>query len=253
MSDDFTQKLRDIQAKSKAQQNKSIIDEPPANEWFQIPNVPGIPGMQAMKEMVQNNPQLAGCLTEATPSTQRGMAQYQQMQHMAQSLPGNTGKSLMPTSPGELAQVMPNTDCSLGPKEPLTPLPQIMASLPLTGMTPTAEMIREMEQQRWLREKGLDVVCHVTFIDEKGYPKGADITLFYNETLLYNKQFILECMLRGNVEMFDFEFFRDELWPYPFDLDEKMCDVYPDRLVFMRQVTDPDDIDTEESESSSSE
>jgi len=253
MADDFTKKLHEIQAEAQAKQTQSSLNEPPANEWFKVPNVPGVPGIQAMQHMVQTTPQLAGCLTSASPTTVEGMQQYQQMQQMGLSLPGTSGKSIMPSTPGELAQVAPNTDCTLGPKEPLASLPQIMASLPLTGMTPTADMIREMEQQRWLREKGLDVVCHVTFIDDKGYPKGADITLFYNETLLYNKQFILECMLRGNVEMFDFEFFRDELWQYQLSLNSKMCDVYPDRLVFMRQLTHPEDIDTEESDSSSSE
>lgn len=96
-------------------------------------------------------------------------------------------------------------------------------------------VLRELELQRWVKDKGLDVVCHITFIDKNGHVKASKITLFYNETLLYNKQFIFECMLKGNVPLFEFNFTRDEISDYPLDLNMRMGDAYPDQLVFMKE------------------
>lgn len=96
-------------------------------------------------------------------------------------------------------------------------------------------LLRELELKKWVQEKGLDIICHVTFIDYRGNVKGDKITLFYNETLLYNKKFIFECMLRGKLEFFEFDFTRDELSTKPLDLNLTMKEVYPDRLVFLRE------------------
>ena len=100
-------------------------------------------------------------------------------------------------------------------------------------------LLRELELKRWVQEKGLDVVCHVTFIDDRENVKGDKITLFYNETLLYNKKFIFECMFHGRMELFEFDFTRDELSTTPLDLNLTMKEAYPDRLVFLRERKDP--------------
>ena len=96
-------------------------------------------------------------------------------------------------------------------------------------------LLRELELQKWVKDKGLDVVCHITFIDRYDNVKANKITLFYNETLLYNKQFIFECMLKGNVQLFEFDFVRDEISTKALDLNMRMGDAYSDRLVFMKE------------------
>ena len=96
-------------------------------------------------------------------------------------------------------------------------------------------LLREIELQKWVKDKGLDVVCHITFIDRYDHVKASKITLFFNETLLYNKQFIFECMLKGGVPLFEFNFVRDEISETPLDLNMRMGDAYPDKLVFMKE------------------
>jgi len=96
-------------------------------------------------------------------------------------------------------------------------------------------LLRELELQRWVKEKGLDVTCHITFIDKYDGVKASKITLFYNETLLYNKQFIFECMLKGGVSLFEFDFVRDEISTKALDLDLRMGDAYPDKLIFIKE------------------
>lgn len=96
-------------------------------------------------------------------------------------------------------------------------------------------LLKELELQKWVQNKGLNVVCHITFIDRRDNVKANKITLFYNETLLYNKQFIFECMLKGNVQLFEFDFVRDEISNTPLDLNLRMWEAYPDKLVFMKE------------------
>lgn len=100
------------------------------------------------------------------------------------------------------------------------------------------KFLREMQRQNWVKEKGLDIVCHLTYINDREHVKGDKITLYYNETLLYNKKFIFECMFHGKMELFEFDFTRDELSKTPLDLDLTMKEAYPDRLVFMRERKD---------------
>lgn len=95
--------------------------------------------------------------------------------------------------------------------------------------------LRELELQRWVKDKGLDVVCHITFLDRYDNVKASKITLFYNETLLYNKQFIFECMLKGGVPLFEFDFVRDEISTIPLNLNLKMREAYPDKLVYLKE------------------
>ena len=96
-------------------------------------------------------------------------------------------------------------------------------------------LLRQLELKKWVKDKGLDVVCHITFIDRHDHVKASKITLFFNETLLYNKQFIFECMLKGGVPLFEFNFVRDEISEIPLDLNMRMGDAYPDKLVFMKE------------------
>jgi len=95
--------------------------------------------------------------------------------------------------------------------------------------------LRELELQKWVKDKGLDVICHITFIDKYDNVKASKITLFYNETLLYNKQFIFECMLKGGVALFEFDFVRDEISTTPLDLNLSMGNAYPDQLIFIKE------------------
>ena len=97
------------------------------------------------------------------------------------------------------------------------------------------KLIQEMELQKWVTEKGLDVVCHVTYIDNQERAKGDKMSLYYNETLFYNKKFIFECMYHGGVELYDIDFTRDELSTKPLDETLTMKEAYPDKLVFFRQ------------------
>lgn len=96
-------------------------------------------------------------------------------------------------------------------------------------------ILKEIEFKQWIHEKGLDIECHITFIDNQGNVKGTQITLYYNETLLYNKKFIFECMFHGKMELFDFDFTRDEMSTKPLDLSLTMKEAYPDKLIFIRE------------------
>lgn len=96
-------------------------------------------------------------------------------------------------------------------------------------------ILRDLELQKWVKDKGLDVMCHITFLDKYDSVKASKITLFYNETLLYNKQFIFECMLKGGVPLFEFDFVRDEISTKAINLNLTMGDAYPDRLLFLKE------------------